>query len=86
MEITMEISYYPLDNNYEIEVSEFIQQLLEYRNLQINTGIMSSLVIGEYNDVMTALKETMQPFLEKHPSVFRISLANACKKCENLNS
>lgn len=81
----MEISYYPLDNNYEIKVSEFIQQLLEYRNLQINTSIMSSLVIGEYNDVITALKETMQPFLEKYPSVFRISIASACENCENRN-
>jgi uncharacterized protein YqgV (UPF0045/DUF77 family) len=86
MEITMEISYYPLDNNYEIQVSEFIQQLSEYNNIQINIGVMSSLVIGEYNDVMSALKETMQPFLEKYPSVFRISLASACKKCENSNS
>jgi uncharacterized protein YqgV (UPF0045/DUF77 family) len=81
MEITVEISYYPLDNNYEIQVSEFIQQLSEYPSIQINIGVMSSLIIGEYNDVMVALKETMQPFLEKYPSVFRISLASACKVC-----
>jgi uncharacterized protein YqgV (UPF0045/DUF77 family) len=83
MEITLEISYYPLDDNYNRIVSEFIQQLSEYQNIQINTGVMSSLIIGEYNVVMAALKEAMQPFLEKYPSVFRISIASACKDCKN---
>ncbi len=82
MEITMEISYYPLDNNYDLQVSEFIEQLSECRNIQITTGMMSTLIIGEYDNVMAAVKETMRPFLEKYPSVFRISLASACKKCE----
>ena len=81
MEITLEISYYPLQNEYDKLVSEFIEDLLKYRNIQINTGIMSSLVTGEYNDVMDALRDSMLPFLEKYPSVFRLSVASACKTC-----
>jgi len=84
MEITPEISYYPLHNDYNRTVSQFVQQLSGRHNLQVKTGVMSSLVIGEYNDVMTALKETMQPFLENYSSVFKISLASACKPCKTL--
>ncbi len=84
MEITLEISYYPLQNEYDKPVSEFIEQLSKFPNIQINTGIMSSLITGEYSAVMDALKEAMLPFLEKYPSVFRMSVASACKKCENL--
>jgi uncharacterized protein YqgV (UPF0045/DUF77 family) len=86
MDITLEISYYPLHEQYDKLVSEFIQQLSNYHKIQITAGVMSSLVFGEYCDIMDTLKETMHPFLEKYPSVFKLSLASACKKCENTTS
>jgi uncharacterized protein YqgV (UPF0045/DUF77 family) len=82
MLITLEISYYPLQNNYENLVEEFIQEISKNNNIQIITGVMSSLIIGEYEEVMKVLEKSMKEFLEKYPSVFKISLSNSCQKCE----
>ena len=85
MEVTVEISYYPLATNYDLLVDEFIQQLSGNTTIEIKTGTMSSLIIGEYDDVMEALKESMQPFLDKYPSVFNVSIASACNVCKSGN-
>ena len=47
MEVTVEISYYPLATNYDLLVDEFIQQLSGNTTIEIKTGTMSSLIIGE---------------------------------------
>lgn len=82
MEISVEISYYPLREDYDTPVLEFIRELEKYPNLKITPGMMSSIITGEYANVMDALSLYMQPFLEKYPSVFKLTVASACKSCE----
>ena len=81
MDVTLEISFYPLQNDYETPVTEFIGKLSEYENIQITTGTMSSLITGDYDLIMLALNDCIKPFLEKYPSVFRFSISTACKSC-----
>lgn len=82
MEISVQISYYPLNEEFNSIVGEFIRQLSQVSGLQIETGMMSSLITGDYDLVMHALKETMYPYLDKYQSVFTITVASACKRCE----
>jgi uncharacterized protein YqgV (UPF0045/DUF77 family) len=82
MEITVEISYYPLDQEYETPVLDFILLLQEESKVKVEPGHMSTLIAGEYEDVMNLLSESIRPFMEKMPSVFALRITNACKTCK----
>lgn len=78
MIITTEISYYPLDGDTNTQILRFIEVLEKYPKIKIETGKMSSLVIGEYDDVMKALTESMQVMMQETASAFNIKISNAC--------
>jgi uncharacterized protein YqgV (UPF0045/DUF77 family) len=82
MEITVEIGYYPLLDNYEKPVEEFIEKLAENKKITIEYGTMSSLLTGRYEDVMELLNQQLKPCLEKYPSVFTLKISSACKICK----
>lgn len=82
MEITVEIGYYPLMDNYEKPVEDFIEKLAENKKITIEYGTMSSLLAGRYEDVMELLNRQLKPFLEKYSSVFTLKISNACKTCK----
>lgn len=82
MEITVEIGYYPLMDDYEKPVGNFIEKLAENKKITIEYGTMSSLLTGRYEDVMELLNRQLKPWLEKHPSVFTLKISNACAACK----
>jgi uncharacterized protein YqgV (UPF0045/DUF77 family) len=82
MEITVEIGYYPLMKDYEKAVESFLGKLAENKNITLKSGTMSSLLTGNYEDVMELLKQQLKPFLEKYPSVFTLKISSACKTCK----
>lgn len=82
MEITVEIGYYPLLDNYAKPVEDFIEKLAENKKITIEYGTMSSLLTGRYEDVMELLNQQMKPYMEKYPSVFTLKISSACKTCK----
>lgn len=78
MGITVEISYYALAEEYGNPVKEFLHALNGQESITIQPGVMSTMIAGEYDDVMRLLTETVRPFMEKYPSVFVLKIANAC--------
>ncbi|MGE4586691.1 MAG: hypothetical protein AB7D05_05050 [Mangrovibacterium sp.] len=82
MEITVEISYYVLAEDYRKPVREFLDAIRGKQSVLVEAGTMSSLVTGEYKTVMCLLQEKMNLVLEKYPSVFTLKIANACKSCK----
>lgn len=78
MIISVEISYYPLNDNYKEAVNDFLR-LLKESNLQIETGSMSTLIIGEYDDVFKMLNSGIKEIMIKYPSVFNIKISNSCE-------
>jgi uncharacterized protein YqgV (UPF0045/DUF77 family) len=78
MNISVEISYYPLVAAYGPAVSEFISRLRENPDLQIVPGGMSTVLIGGYDEVFRVLKNEIRGFMEKYPSVFTLKIANSC--------
>lgn len=83
MEITVEIGYYPLMDDYEKPVESFLEKLAENKKITLDSGTMSSLLTGSYEDVMELLNKQLKPFLEKYPSVFTLKISNSCHACKN---
>ena len=83
MEISVEISYYALQDDYNTPVLEFLGKIDRQPGISIESGMMSTLITGEYNTVMTLLVQILEPLMEKYPSVFTLKIANACKSCQN---
>ncbi|HKK58973.1 MAG TPA: thiamine-binding protein [Salinivirga sp.] len=78
MFISVEISYYPLENNYDQPVSEFIERLNQMPDINTEVGSMSTLITGEYRKVMDALDALMSHFFENYSSVFNVKISNSC--------
>lgn len=75
MKITLDISYYPLQDNYIGPIDSFIDNLRK-NGIDVEVSKMSTSMVGDYDQLMGLLKEAMGEFLEKHPSVFNIKLTN----------
>jgi uncharacterized protein YqgV (UPF0045/DUF77 family) len=78
MIVTVEISYYPLAENYNAPISEFIDRLTKNNKLKVEFGRMSSSITGEYEEIMKTLTESMGMMMETNPSVFNIKISNSC--------
>lgn len=77
MIISVGISYYPLSEAYAKVVDDFIGEVAK-RNVTVESGKMSSVITGEYREVMHVLTETIGEFMQKYPSVFTIKISNYC--------
>ncbi len=77
MNISVEISYYPMQEEYVQSILEFINCLNNYTELDIkNTGI-STQVFGEYKSVMRALTVEIEKSFAIPNSVFVLKIINS---------
>jgi uncharacterized protein YqgV (UPF0045/DUF77 family) len=77
MKTSVEISYYPLNQEFVPPIREFIDRINTYQGLKAITNGMSTQIFGEYDIVMEALtKEIRQSFNNPH-SVFVMKVINA---------
>jgi uncharacterized protein YqgV (UPF0045/DUF77 family) len=59
MKLTVDISMYPMAENYIEPIRAFIQQLNAYDDLQVATYPTSTVLVGEHALVMDALKDAL---------------------------
>ena len=78
MIITAEISYYPLSGDIHNPIKSFIDELSSVEGISVETGIMSSVVSGEYMKVMSTLTNSMEKLMKEYPSVFNLKISNSC--------
>jgi uncharacterized protein YqgV (UPF0045/DUF77 family) len=77
MKTSVEISYYPLNEEYIPPIRGFIDRINTYEGLVVRTNGMSTQVFGEYDILMDALTKEMRESF-KHPhSVFVMKVINA---------
>ena len=77
MKTSVEISYYPLNQEYVPPIREFIDRINKYDGLVARTNGMRTQIFGEYDIVMEALvREIRQSFQNPH-SVFVMKVINA---------
>ena len=60
MNITVEISMYPLDADYKPPIKAFVRRLREHPGLETRTNQMSTQVRGEFDAVMGAVNACMK--------------------------
>jgi len=77
MKISVEVSMYPLQKDYEKPILDFIAQLNTYENLQVQTNTMSTQIFGDYDVVMQAIQNEMkQAFLTEDTVLMVMKFAN----------
>ena len=77
MKTSVEISYYPLNQEYVPPIKAFIDRLNKDEELIVKTNGMSTQVFGDYDHLMEVLtREIKQAFSNPH-SVFVMKLVNA---------
>ena len=77
MNVSVEISYYPLQSEFIEPIRDFIQRLNRYQSLKVQTNGMSTQVFGEYDEVMGALQAEIKKSFQLPHSVFVMKVINA---------
>lgn len=77
MNTSVEISYYPLNQEYIPPIREFIDRINTYDGIIAKTNGMSTQVFGEYDLVMKALTAEIKKSFENPHSVFVMKFINA---------
>jgi uncharacterized protein YqgV (UPF0045/DUF77 family) len=77
MNVSVEISYYPLQQAYIPPIKAFISRLNTYEGLVVKTNGMSTQVFGSYAEVMKALTSEIESAFEVPHSVFVLKIVNA---------
>ena len=84
MKTTVEISLYKLqeedsNENYKLIVKEFLKSI-QNKNLEIETNGLSSLIYGDYSDIIELLNNEVRDFLDKYRSVFVLKISKGTLK------
>lgn len=79
MNLSIEISLYPLHDNYIPIIDSFLEHLHKHQhkhksdNTEIRTNNMSTRIFGDYDAVMSLLTLTMKHAMEKSDKVVFIT-------------
>lgn len=68
MQLSAEISLYPLADEYIGVIKEFVERLATYEEISVNTNTMSTQVFGEFRTVMAILTEELERVYQHVPS------------------
>lgn len=59
MQLSVELTLYPLQDEYLDIIRQVIAKLNAFENIEINTFPTATILVGEYDKVMSALNETI---------------------------
>ena len=77
MQVAVEISIYPLTQDYEPPIIAFIQALKQVAGIEVATNQLSTQVAGDYDLVMDSLRDTMKAtFAETGTCSFVLKVLN----------
>jgi uncharacterized protein YqgV (UPF0045/DUF77 family) len=77
MQVAVDISLYPLADEFLEPIKEVIERLNAHGSLDVRTNPMSTQIRGDYADVMNALQQEIRTTFETVPkAVFAIRILN----------
>jgi uncharacterized protein YqgV (UPF0045/DUF77 family) len=77
MLVAVDISLYPLSENFIPPILDVIGRLKKHENLHVTTNPMSTQIRGEYDEVMAVLtKEIKTSFRNMPKAVFAMRILN----------
>ena len=65
MDATVEISMYPLNNQYIPIIQDFIDRVSENKQLEVIVNTLSTQIFGEYDEVMRTVQTEIKKSYEK---------------------
>jgi uncharacterized protein YqgV (UPF0045/DUF77 family) len=77
MKTSIEISYYPLNQEFIPPIQNFIDRINTYPKLAVRTNTMSTQIFGEYKDVMNAITNEIEKSFDLPHSIFVMKIINA---------
>jgi uncharacterized protein YqgV (UPF0045/DUF77 family) len=80
MKATIEISMYPLSDDYIERVLDFLKILNQYENITVETNGLSTQVFGEYEELMEILKMEMFKVLIAQNAIFVLKIGKGILK------
>jgi uncharacterized protein YqgV (UPF0045/DUF77 family) len=69
MHLSVEISKYPLADDYIGPIKSFIEQLNKYPEVTVQSNTLSTQLFGDYDAVMQALHECIRWSFERYGKV-----------------
>jgi len=82
MKVQAEVSLYPLRQNDLTEpIQEFVESL-KSDDLNVKTGSMSSVILGEESIVFQSLQKAFEQASKKYEVVLTVKISNACPEIE----
>ena len=77
MRVAVDISLYPLADDFLPPIKEIVERLNEKSSVEVETNAMSTQIRGEYDEVMAVLNEEIRTTFETCPkAVFAIRILN----------
>lgn len=77
MQVSLDISMYPLDRDYEPPILDFIARLQVHEQLTVRPNVLSTQVFGDYDVLMDILThEIRTSFAQGLPTVMTLKLVN----------
>ena len=77
MQVAVDISLYPLDEEFIPPIKDVIERLKLHDGIQIETNRMSTQVRGDYDAVMPVLSKEIRTTFENIPhAIFAIKILN----------
>ena len=78
MNTSVEISMYPLKEDYKPAIISFIKNLRKHSFIKVDTNGMSTQVFGDYKRVMNAINTEMEnTFKNSNSVVYNLKVINA---------
>ncbi|MCM2681383.1 YkoF family thiamine/hydroxymethylpyrimidine-binding protein [Echinimonas agarilytica] len=65
MQLTVDISMYPLKDDFITPITWFIERVATYPTIQRKTNALATQIVGPYDDVMKMLSNEMKASHEK---------------------
>ena len=69
MNITAELSLYPLNEGFKPVIIDYIEQLHTFDGLEIRTHALSTEIFGDYETVMSAIQATTRTVFESDSGI-----------------
>jgi uncharacterized protein YqgV (UPF0045/DUF77 family) len=74
MQATIEISMYPLSDDYIQRVLAFLEELKKHENIRIETNGLSTQIFGVYHELLDILKMEMFEVLSNQNAIFILKI------------
>ncbi len=76
MNTSVDVSYYPLNEEFIPPIKDFIERMNKYDNLIVETNGISTQIFGEYDELMAIITKEIKESMNIPHSVFVLKIIN----------